>query len=54
MLRRASNFIPVNELETYVQTYKDVIREMYTMKSKPESWITWCSERYDCDIEETE
>lgn len=49
MLRRVSNYIPDDKIDFYLQTYKDVNNEIYTMTLKPNNWTTWCSERYKCD-----
>lgn len=50
MLYRVSKVIPNEKLESYLKAYSDVNNVIYNKSDNPENWVTWCSDRYDCNI----
>ncbi|XP_025198294.1 uncharacterized protein LOC112596723 [Melanaphis sacchari] len=53
MLYRISKVIPNEKLESYLKAYSDVSNVIYNKSDNPVNWVTWCSERYDCNITNT-
>ncbi|VVC46194.1 Hypothetical protein CINCED_3A004241 [Cinara cedri] len=49
IMHRVSTLIPNDKLETYLKTYKDVNHTFHTNSMTPDSWATWCLERYECN-----
>jgi len=50
MLYRVSKVIPNEKLESYLKAYSDVNNVIYNKSNNPENWVTWCSDRYECNI----
>lgn len=41
--------VPNDKLLYYLKAYDDVTNEIRMKSPNPDSWETWCFERYDCN-----
>jgi len=53
VLHRVSKPVPNDQLLYYLKAYDDVTNEIRIKPPDPDSWETWCSERYDCNNTDT-